>query len=43
MKARNVEIMMDLCDEFWEDRHFAIKDSNGIGIDIVTYNEPSHD
>lgn len=27
-------------DEPWGDRHFAIKDPNGIGIDIVTYTAP---
>lgn len=37
MKQKNVTIEFELRDEPWGDRHFAIKDPNGIGIDIVTY------
>lgn len=37
LKAKNVEIIIALRDEPWGDRHFAIKDPNGVGIDIVTY------
>lgn len=37
MKAKNVDIKIELRDEPWGDRHFAIQDPNGIGIDIVTY------
>lgn len=37
MKQRNIPIEIELRDEPWGDRHFAIKDPNGIGIDIVTY------
>ncbi len=37
LKAKNIEIKIDLRDEPWGDRHFAIQDPNGIGIDIVSY------
>lgn len=40
MKDKGVEIKIDLRDEAWGDRHFAIQDPNGIGIDIVTYSAP---
>lgn len=37
IKQKNIPIEIELRDEPWGDRHFAIKDPNGIGIDIVTY------
>jgi len=37
MRSKNIPIEIELRDEPWGDRHFAIKDPNGIGIDIVTY------
>lgn len=37
IKAKNIEIKIDLRDEPWGDRHFAIQDPNGIGIDMVEY------
>jgi len=37
IKEKNIEIKIELRDEPWGDRHFAIQDPNGIGIDIVTY------
>lgn len=37
---RGVKIAIPLRDEPWGDRHFAIVDPNGIGIDIVTYSAP---
>lgn len=37
MKNKNVEIRIEIRDEPWGDRHFAIQDPNGIGIDIVKY------
>lgn len=40
IKSKNVAIEIEIRDEFWGDRHFAIVDPNGIGIDIVTYTEP---
>jgi len=30
-------------DEPWGDRHFAIVDPNGIGIDILTYSKPDEE
>lgn len=40
LKSLNVPIKIELRDEVWGDRHFAIVDPNGIGIDIVTYTKP---
>ncbi len=40
MKQTGVDIKVDIRDEPWGDRHFAIEDPNGIGIDIVTYTKP---
>lgn len=40
LKSRGVVIRVDLRDEPWGDRHFAIEDPNGIGIDIVRYAPP---
>lgn len=40
MKARGLPIEIELQNEAWGDRHFAIVDPNGIGIDIVTYTKP---
>jgi len=37
MRSKNIPIEIELRDEPWGDRHFAIKDPNGIGIDFVTY------
>ncbi|WP_127129577.1 VOC family protein [Pseudoflavitalea rhizosphaerae] len=37
MKKKNVEIMIEIRDEPWGDRHFAIRDPNGVGIDLVKY------
>ena len=36
-----VKIEIEIRDEPWGDRHFAILDPNGIGIDIVTYSRPN--
>ena len=41
VKSKGVEIKVDLRDEPWGDRHFAIEDPNGIGIDIVKYSAPT--
>lgn len=38
--AKGVEIAIELRDEPWGDRHFAIKDPNGVAIDIVEYHQP---
>lgn len=40
LKDKGVQIEIEIRDEPWGDRHFAIKDPNGIGIDIVTYTNP---
>jgi uncharacterized glyoxalase superfamily protein PhnB len=37
IKKLGVPIVIELRDEPWGDRHFAVKDPNGVGIDIVTY------
>lgn len=37
IKALGLPIPIELRNEPWGDRHFAIVDPNGIGIDIVTY------
>ena len=37
IKEKGVKIAIELRDEPWGDRHFAITDPNGIGIDIVRY------
>jgi catechol 2,3-dioxygenase-like lactoylglutathione lyase family enzyme len=40
IKRKGVEIKVEIRDEPWGERHFAIEDPNGIGIDIVTYTQP---
>ncbi|MGG6231013.1 VOC family protein [Tenacibaculum sp. SDUM215027] len=40
LKEKGIRIEIELRDEPWGDRHFAIIDPNGIGIDIVTYSKP---
>lgn len=40
IKKKGVDIKIDIRDEPWGDRHFAIQDPNGIGIDIVKYSAP---
>lgn len=37
LKMKGAEIKIDIRNEPWGDRHFAIQDPNGIGIDIVKY------
>lgn len=37
LKSKGVEIKIDIRNEPWGDRHFAIQDPNGVGIDIVKY------
>lgn len=39
---KGVEIKIAIRDEPWGDRHFAIEDPNGIGIDIVKYTQPEN-
>lgn len=40
IKKKGVKIKIDIRDEPWGDRHFAIEDPNGIGIDLVHYTAP---
>lgn len=40
IKNKGITIEIEIRDEPWGDRHFAIVDPNGIGIDIVTYTKP---
>lgn len=40
LMAKQVPITIDLRDEPWGDRHFAVTDPNGIGVDIVQYQQP---
>ena len=37
IKKKGAEIKIEIRNEPWGDRHFAIQDPNGIGIDIVKY------
>lgn len=40
LKSQGVEIKVEMRVEPWGDRHFAIEDPNGIGIDIVKFSPP---
>jgi len=40
LKKKKVDIRIDIRNEPWGDRHFAITDPNGIAIDIVKYTDP---
>jgi len=40
LKKKGIPIKIDIRNEPWGDRHFAIEDPNGIGIDIVKYSPP---
>ena len=40
IKKKKVAIKIDIRNEPWGDRHFAIEDPNGVAIDIVTYSPP---
>lgn len=40
IREKGVDIKVELRDEPWGERHFAIEDPNGIGIDIVQYLKP---
>lgn len=42
LKKKKVAMEIEIRDEPWGDRHFAIKDPNGIGIDIVKYSPPAN-
>ncbi len=40
LKKKSIPIEIEIRNEPWGDRHFAIVDPNNIGIDIVTYTKP---
>jgi catechol 2,3-dioxygenase-like lactoylglutathione lyase family enzyme len=40
LKKKGVAIKVEIRNEPWGDRHFAIEDPNGIGIDFVKYSPP---
>jgi catechol 2,3-dioxygenase-like lactoylglutathione lyase family enzyme len=40
LKSKGMVIIIDIRNEPWGDRHFAIEDPNGIGIDLVQYSPP---
>ncbi len=40
IKKSGISVEVELRDEPWGDRHFAIVDPNGIGVDIVKYTTP---
>lgn len=37
IKSKGIPIVVEMRDEEWGDRHFAVADPNGIGIDFVRY------
>ncbi|RPD42088.1 VOC family protein [Chitinophaga barathri] len=37
LRQMGVDIKITMREEPWGDKHFAIQDPNGVGIDIVTY------
>jgi uncharacterized glyoxalase superfamily protein PhnB len=39
LKEKEADIKIELRNEPWGDRHFAIEDPNGVGIDIVEYHQ----
>jgi catechol 2,3-dioxygenase-like lactoylglutathione lyase family enzyme len=40
IKKKGIPIKIAIRNEAWGDRHFAIEDPNGVGIDIVHYQAP---
>jgi len=40
IRSLGIPMAIELRDEPWGDRHFAIVDPNGIGIDLVKYSAP---
>ena len=41
IQSLGISIEISIGNEPWGDRHFAIVDPNGIGIDFVTFTKPS--
>ena len=42
-KERNLDIALDLRSEDWGQRHFSVKDPNGVYLDIVQAIEPTEE
>jgi catechol 2,3-dioxygenase-like lactoylglutathione lyase family enzyme len=42
-KSRSLNIVLELCSEDWGQRHFAIRDPNGVHLDIVQSFEPTEE
>jgi len=40
LRAQGMPMLFDLRREPWGDTHFAVRDSSGIGVDVVTYRAP---
>ena len=40
-QASSLDIVLELCSEDWGQRHFCVKDPNGLYLDIVQAIEPS--
>ena len=40
IKNKGIPILIELREEPWGDRHFAISDPAGLALDIVTYTHP---
>ena len=43
VKEKSLDIVLDLRSEDWGQRHFSIKDPNGVYLDIVQAIEPTED
>lgn len=41
IKQKGVPVKIELRNEPWGDRHFAIQDPNGVNIDLVRYQAPA--
>ncbi len=39
IKGMGIPIEVDIRDEPWGDRHFALRDPNGIGVDVVQHKQ----
>lgn len=42
IQKMGVPVRIPIRDEAWGDRHFALVDPNGVGIDVVTYTAPAN-
>lgn len=42
-KSRSLDIVLELRSEDWGQRHFSVRDPNGIYVDIVQATEPSEE